>query len=99
MNDEIDLIAKDRPIAAPVAPLREPYDPTRDRERIRGVVALLMIGLLIATIAGILVSLATGWLGADGIEKVSTALISPIVGLVGTVLGFYFGSQTRRDPG
>jgi hypothetical protein len=52
-----------------------------------------------ATIGGVLPGMATGRIAADGIEKGSNALISPIVGLVGTVLGFYFGAHARRDPG
>ena len=52
-----------------------------------------------AVIIGMLLGVATGRIATEGIEKISTALISPIVGLVGTVLGFYFGSQARRDPG
>ena len=97
MEGDADLIAQDGNLSVSGRPHPESYDPTQDRERIRGLAALLLIGLLIATMGGVLIGLARGWVVGDSVEKVSTALISPIVGLVGTVPGFYFGAQTRRD--
>ncbi len=97
MSDEIDLSSKDMPLRASADPHREPYDPSRDRERVRGVVALLMIGLLIGIVIAMIGGLITGYLSADATEKVAAVILSPVVGLLGAVLGFYYGEQSRRD--
>jgi uncharacterized membrane protein YeaQ/YmgE (transglycosylase-associated protein family) len=97
MSKDIDLT--DVETSAPVRNMLrdEPYDPTRDREVVRARVAYLMIGLLIGIVGAMIGGLLTGYLSADATEKVAAVILSPVVGLLGAVLGFYYGEQSRRD--
>ncbi len=54
MSGEIDLLLKDMRLRALGNRHRDPYDPSRDRKRIFGVVALLFIGLLVWIVVAVL---------------------------------------------
>lgn len=84
-------------LAAPLR--REPYDPSRDRERVRGTIAKWLILLLVAIIAALLGGVFAGRLTVDELERVAAVIISPVVGLLGAVLGFYYGEQSRNRTG
>lgn len=91
----------------------EPYDPTRDREEARGKIALALVWTLIGVVAfGALVAVITMWncVGAtpacsaetyrlDPIRAVFELLLTPLVGLVGAVTGFYFGEKSGQPRG
>ena len=96
MSTEIDLANVEGTPPARNAPRQEPYDPTHDREVVRARVAYLMIGLLIVIVAAMLAGLLSGYLSAETTEKVAAIILSPVVGLLGAVLGFYYGEQSRR---
>src|SRR5215218_7795693 len=75
----------------------------RGRERTRGRIAYLLIGTLaaivVATFAYIIwLSVGFGELSTDDLitvmQGVGTTLLAPLVGLIGAVIGFYFGGQT-----
>lgn len=71
-----------------------PYDPLRNRENIRGTIALLLIGLMAATI---LVSFVMLWIHPDRSKELHELLaltFGPLVALVGAATGYYFGSQS-----
>lgn len=55
-----------------------------------------MIGLLIGIVAAMIGGLLSGYLSTDATEKVAAVILSPVVGLLGAVLGFYYGEQSRR---
>ena len=98
--------------AAPVdakPPTTSPYDPTRDREKIRGQVALTLTWSLVSilgamTLAGVITvfyCLGHGectdtTLELKGIGSLATIVPTPLVGLVGAVTGFYFGEKAAR---
>jgi hypothetical protein len=88
---------------ATVAPTVEPYDPSRDRERYRGLVAGVLLGVLAFTVGAAFVSFWFNWASQDEIEGLMTIVFAPVVGLVGAATGFYFGAATagnsRQDPG
>ena len=82
------------------------YDPSEDREHKRGQIALWLIWLLaFIVIGGMLLSLGPfvctaiagkesatcKTLSIDDVKTVIETLLTPIVGLVGAVTGFYFG--------
>jgi hypothetical protein len=74
------------------------YDPTEgdvERESARRILAILVILTFALTILGAYVTL---WLIDDGEmgERADVALRigAPVVAIVGTVLGFYFGRET-----
>jgi hypothetical protein len=79
--------------------VREAYErqpskpPTRSipemRELVRGWLAKGLVWLLILTVMSILILLATGRLTAVQ----ASLVLSPVVALTGTALGFYFGSE------
>src|SRR5215217_7543996 len=75
------------------------------RERIRGKIAMSLIITLIVVVLATLVYLT--WLsfglaevGTDDlntvIPMVGTTLLTPLVGLIGAVTGFYYGGQTAN---
>jgi len=84
-----------------------PYDPSRDRERKRGQIALRLILLLflvcLAPYLFILAEVACmaangkvsvcGRFNPSGLKDLSQLFVTPVVGLVGAVTGFYFGEK------
>jgi len=98
---ELDLTARPGEVersAGLSAPLERPYDPAPEREKKRGLIALV----LVASLCGIIV-LAFAFIffvpaAAANIELLKSVLeiiFAPIVGLVGAVTGFYFGEKSR----
>lgn len=95
----VDLSGEDAPQATPSPPLA-PYDPAEDRERVRGRIAQILVWLLVGIVV---VSLGAGvWLGLrteegiDSLKLVLELVLTPIIGLVGAVTGFYFGEKSTR---
>lgn len=66
------------------------YSPAKTRESMR-------VGLGIAIVAGALVAGAAGGISAaasgSGTETILTGVFSPMLGLAGAVIGFYFGGK------
>lgn len=86
------------PFARAVAPVQvTPYDPGRTRERIRGLLALVSLGVFLVVISFYLwASLRLGTPAAWSQFKEAGGVILPAVtSILGTVLGFYFGSQRQ----
>jgi hypothetical protein len=87
-----------------------PYDPTRDREGVRSQLAigltLLLAVLVVAPFALILVGATCDGLfpASDACKRIPTVplqdlletLLTPIIGLVGAVTGFYFGENKGK---
>jgi hypothetical protein len=64
------------------------------RESLRGTLALIVVGLLVVYSLGMLVYvILTDSANAD---MLISGVFTPIIGIVGTVLGFYFGSQEKK---
>jgi len=72
--------------------LGAPYDPARFREWLRGLVALGLVVLLIGIVTG---SYFLVWTNknTNSVKDWLTAVLTPIVGLVGAVTGFYYGGR------
>lgn len=67
------------------------YDPTETRENFRGTIALGLIALMALTVIVALV-----WRHPDRSKELHDLLalvFGPLVALVGTATGYYFGSQ------
>lgn len=76
-------------------------DPDRARERTRARIAYALISALVVAIAATflyVVTLSAGQLSPQEIINVThglgTTLLAPLVGLIGAVIGFYYGGQT-----
>jgi hypothetical protein len=74
----------------------------RDREQTRGRIAFALLytllGVVLATLVYIAALSVSGVLGTQEVinvvHGVGTTLLAPIVGLIGAVIGFYYGGQT-----
>lgn len=67
------------------------------RESVRGVLAGVLVAILGTTILGSLALFANDRLSGEEIEQVSQIFVTPLVAIVGSVVGFYFGGQVARD--
>lgn len=72
----------------------EPYNHLKQQERVRGRIAE---GLTILLAAIILLAFITLWCSGgsfDDLAKLMTIVFGPVVALVGTAIGYYFGGKT-----
>lgn len=87
--------------------VEKPYDPTADRETIRGTIALALVWTLVGVIGAVVVTgLVTIYACHSGatcnaetmdlktIRAVIELVLTPLIGLVGAVTGFYFGEKS-----
>lgn len=84
------------------APLRDPiqrsYDPTQDREKLRGQIAISVLALLGSMVVGPFVLIGFHVLSLSEVKELLTITYGPIITLAGTAMGFYFGaSKSRQD--
>jgi hypothetical protein len=81
-----------------IVPPTIPYDPEPERERLRGVLALVIVGLFVFVILlGFLLFTFTTR-PADELKDFLVLVITPVTSLVSAVVGFYYGSTTARQP-
>ncbi|MFQ5565674.1 MAG: hypothetical protein ACE5EU_04855 [Paracoccaceae bacterium] len=94
-----------RDVGVPTVP-DATYDPSEDREQKRGQIALMLVWLLVGIVIGgfaivIGKAVCVGVGGTTMCDSLKVAdvrpliemLLTPIVGLVGAVTGFYFGEK------
>jgi len=73
-----------------------PYNPEKTRENYRGIIALILIGLMSTLIAA---SFALFWIHPDrskDLQQFFSLIFGPVVALVGAATGYYFGSQSAN---
>jgi hypothetical protein len=79
-------------------PEERPYDPAPERERKRGLIALVLVsalcGIIVMAFAFVFVRPMTPE-NVEALKSVLALIFAPIVGLVGAVTGFYFGEKSR----
>lgn len=75
----------------------ERYDPTRDSEKMRGAIAIVLLSILAAVILFAFIGLWTMRITIDDTRVILELLFAPLVGLVGAVTGFYYGSRAGKD--
>ena len=66
------------------------------RESVRGVIALLLLGILVAELAFAAVAVTKAWMPYDQAKEFLQIMLTPTVGLVGAVTGFYYSSNARQ---
>jgi hypothetical protein len=81
-----------------IRPEEKPYDPAPEREKKRGIIALILVsalcGIIVLAFAYVFVAPAAGT-SLEVLKTVLEIIFAPIVGLVGAVTGFYFGEKSR----
>lgn len=75
---------------------KEPYDPTRTHEWIRGALALASFFLFIVFVLTITLADIFEWRGWDNLKDLSTMIMPVVVSVVGTTTGFYFGTKSQK---
>ena len=94
-EEPIDLSAQ-KPSAVYPQPPTAPYNPEPQRERMRGWIALGLLGML----AGVLLlTFISMWVGmkAEVLQTVLTIIFGPLVALVSAATGFYYGSRSSSS--
>lgn len=69
------------------------YDPSEDREEARRRLAYGLLALLAVIALALLGADFGGLISTEETKDLAAAVLSPIVVLVGTALGFYFGGK------
>lgn len=91
-EEVLDFTKSDEPPPDSLAPrLRDkPFDPEPQREKIRGYLALILVGLVVVLSVLTYTFLAKGWISGDDVQTLSP-VFTALVTLAGTAVGFYFG--------
>jgi hypothetical protein len=87
--------------------VEKPYDPAPDRENIRGTIARTLVWTLVGVIAAVILTglatvvachakdaCSTETIELKTIRAVIELVLTPLIGLVGAVTGFYFGEKS-----
>jgi len=91
-----DLVAaRELPEVEP-PPTEKPYEPDRDRERVRGRIAYGLLALIAALTITLMVMAIRGT-SLDDLTKLHAIILTPLITLTSGIVGFYFGAQTKRD--
>jgi hypothetical protein len=86
--EEIDLALPDRPTR------ERPYDPEPSRDKVRGYLAVALIVLLAAVVVAAWASIWFGLVTEPEVKDLLGVMLPPVVALVGSALGFYFGGKS-----
>lgn len=100
--DKVDLAAEALSSASsPVPSFKgENTNIEHRREHMRGILALILVGLLTVTVLLALGAVMFRNYDTDTMDRIKDVLaivLGPVVGLVGAVTGFYFGEQSRKE--
>lgn len=99
INDEpeefVDLSGEEATSKEEYKPNTEPYEPTRDREKVRGKIAIWLLTLLILMVVFSFVSIAFKWMDIPTLKSLVEIFFTPLIGLVSAVTGFYYGEKAR----
>jgi hypothetical protein len=76
-----------------------PYDPSRDRERLRGTLAKLLLALLAVVAIGPVAALIFSQIDGAALKDILAGVFTPLLGVFGTITGFYFGNAQASQPG
>jgi hypothetical protein len=92
----LDLAATEVPAVRALA-VTTPYDPSRVQEWVRTGVALAIVGAVIVETLILSIAFVSGGIAASDLTAATAAIVTPLVGIAGTVLGFYFGSHKSNS--
>lgn len=83
-----EKLPEDKPLAD-VAP----FNPELWHERVRTGVAIAIVGAVILEAIILTIAFVAGDIPASALSAATAAIVTPLVGIAGTVLGFYFGTH------
>jgi len=83
-----EKLPEDKPLAHVT-----PFNPELWHERVRTGVAIAIIGAVIVETLILIVAFVTGVIAPSALSAATAAVVTPLVGIAGTVLGFYFGTH------
>lgn len=95
---ELDLTG-DPPSSEPKKPSTVPYNLDRHRENTRGMIALILVGLLAVVLLLAMGGLIWGNMEMKDLKELLTIILGPLVALVGAATGFYFGGGGKLGDG
>jgi len=90
--EELDVTSD--PLGPPPSPKLEKTEIAKAREVARRRIAYGLLALLSVVCLALLLAEFAGWVKLDEDKDLATVILSPIVVLVGTALGFYFGGNS-----
>ena len=93
-NSPLDLTT-DKKLGDVAGPDVVSYNPAQDREKVRGWMAGALIALLIGLMCFLCFAILGGMVKVTDLDKIVATILTPIMGVVGTVIGFYFGEKSR----
>lgn len=96
-GDDGDLTAESASQLEASPPTLEPFNLTREQEKVRGRIAE---GLLMLLAVIVLFAFLTLWIYSTtfvDLEKLMTIIFAPVITLVGTATGYYFGNKTSQS--
>ncbi|HVD86858.1 MAG TPA: hypothetical protein VNB59_05565 [Solirubrobacterales bacterium] len=82
-------------LGPPQKPEVADYNPAKDREIARRRLAYFTLGLLWLVVTSLFFGDFMHWISLGEAKDLATAILAPVVVLVGTVIGFYFGGDQR----
>jgi hypothetical protein len=82
-----DLTGEGPPSGLPPAPIEIELA----REHIRGILAIYLVSLLAAVLLSLLMAAIAGALAPAEVKNLLEPIVSPLIALAGTAIGFYFG--------
>lgn len=72
------------------------FDPEQHRERVRGVITVVLLVQLGGAMTWILVLVSLGLIDTPTLSALLTGVLTPLLTAAGVGTGFYFGSQSSR---
>ena len=81
----------------PKGPEFEPFNIAKEQEKIRGLIAQGLVVLLAVIILFAFISLWIFTSSFGDLEKLMTIVFGPVIALVGSAIGYYFGGKTAQN--
>lgn len=72
------------------------FDPAEVREKSRSIIAYILLGLLCLEVVVSFTAVVSGWLSLDAFKDIMAIIFGPTTALVGSAVGFYFGTQVDQ---
>jgi hypothetical protein len=94
-DNDAAIFQESQPIADVGEPTETPYNPARAREWVRGGIACTLVLLLVLLTLWPVLAIINDWATWKQLRELLTLTYATTAGLVGSAIGFYFG--TRRD--